>query len=82
MARKTSVSLGDHFTEFIEKAIESGRYATASEVVRDGLRLLEEEEIQLETLSNALTEGELSGPSNELNLEEFLAARRESAALH
>jgi antitoxin ParD1/3/4 len=54
MARNTSVSLGDHFTEFIEQQVESGRYASASDVIRAGLRSLEAEELQLESLRNAL----------------------------
>ncbi len=48
MARNTSVSLGDHFTEFVEKQVASGRYATASDVLRAGLRLVgvrDEEEL-------------------------------------
>lgn len=61
MARNTSVSLGDHFEEFIGSQIESGRYGSASEVVRAGLRLLETAESRLEVLRHALREGERSG---------------------
>ncbi len=54
MARNTSVSLGEHFTEFIDSAVESGRYATASDVIRAGLRLLEEGVNQHEWLREQL----------------------------
>ncbi len=57
MARNTSVSLGDHFTEFVEKQVASGRYATASDVLRAGLRILEEEEQRLEWMRSQVAEG-------------------------
>jgi antitoxin ParD1/3/4 len=61
MARNTSVSLGDHFEQFIAGQVDSGRYGSASEVVRAGLRLLETTESRLEVLRNALIAGERSG---------------------
>lgn len=61
MARNTSVSLGDHFEQFIADQVDSGRYGSASEVVRAGLRLLESNESKLEVLRNALVTGERSG---------------------
>src|SRR3546814_3634794 len=61
MARNTSVSLGDHFDQFIAGQVDSGRYGSASEVVRAGLRLLETTESKLEVLRNALIAGERSG---------------------
>lgn len=57
MARNTSVSLGDHFTEFVEKQVATGRYATASDVLRAGLRLLEYEEAKLDRLRDLIAEG-------------------------
>ena len=61
MQKNTSITLGKHFDEFITQQIKSGRYASASEAVRDGLRLLEERELKLNALRRALKEGEESG---------------------
>ena len=61
MQKNTSVTLGKYFEDFIAQQIESGRYASASEVVREGLRYLEEREIKLNALRHALKEGEDSG---------------------
>lgn len=61
MARNTSITLDPHFTEFIASQVKNGRYGSASEVVRAGLRLLEETESKLERLQRLLNEGEQSG---------------------
>ena len=61
MGKNTSVSLGDHFESFVEQSIAEGRYNNASEVIRAGLRLLEEEESRLIALKNAIQEGLDSG---------------------
>lgn len=61
MAKNTSMTLGEHFDGFIAQQIAAGRYASASEVVRAGLRLLEDSEGRLATLRHLLVEGENSG---------------------
>jgi len=58
MQRNTSVTLGDHFLNFIKSKITQGRFDNTSEAVRAGLRLLEVEEIKLEALRAKLAEGE------------------------
>ena len=61
MPRNTSISIGNYFDTFIQSRISAGRYKNASEVVRAGLRLLEEEESKLITLRDAIREGIESG---------------------
>jgi antitoxin ParD1/3/4 len=61
MAKTTSFVLGDHFDSFVRSKLESGRYGSASEVVREALRLLESRDRRREALERALAEGESSG---------------------
>lgn len=61
MAKNTSVTLGEHFDQFINQQLNSGRYGSASEVVRAGLRALEDQETKIMNLRNMLVEGEKSG---------------------
>jgi antitoxin ParD1/3/4 len=61
MGKNTSISLGPHFENFIYSSVNSGKYSSASEVVRSALRLLELEEKKLNALRNELIEGENSG---------------------
>lgn len=61
MAKNTSISLGNHFDDFIAKQVSEGRYGSASEVIRAGLRKLEDEEQKLETLRALIKEGKASG---------------------
>ena len=78
MSRNTSVSLGDHFTTFVETEVKKGRYGNASDVMRAGLRLLEEQEAKLAALQAALIDGEQSGPSTPFDFETFIARKRAS----
>jgi len=70
--KNTSVSLGDHYTEFVTTQVQAGRYGSASEVLRAGLRLLEEREIKLRALQAALIAGEESGPPAVFDSDDFL----------
>lgn len=72
MGRNTSISLGDHFEDFINQEIKSGRYSSVSEVVRTALRLLESEEQRLKDLRSALVSGEESGFVEDFDSKEHL----------
>lgn len=61
MGKNTSISLGNHFENFIENSLSNGRFKNASEIIRAGLRLLEEEENRLLVLKNKIQEGINSG---------------------
>jgi antitoxin ParD1/3/4 len=76
MARNTSISLGDHFADFVDAQVESGRYGSASDVVRAGLRLLESQEMQVRALQEALKAGEDSGAPRPFDSEGFLERMR------
>jgi len=72
MSKNTSITLGSYFDQFIQSTLREGRYKNASEVIRAGLRLLEEEERKLNELRNALILGEESGWAEDFNPEEHL----------
>lgn len=76
MGKNTSFSLSDHYLGFIETEVSSGRYGSASDVVRSALRLLEDRETKLRAVREALIEAENSGPSLPFDGEEFLARKR------
>jgi antitoxin ParD1/3/4 len=72
MAKNTSVLIGDHFEAFIGEQVSSGRFASASEVVRAALRAFEEEEKRKDRILEALEEGERSGFVENFDFDEFL----------
>ncbi len=76
MPRNTSVTIGDHFSDFIGEQVRAGRYGSASDVVRAGLRLLEEHEAKVQALQDALIAGEESGESKPFDFEAFKARKR------
>jgi antitoxin ParD1/3/4 len=71
MAKNTSITLGDHFETFISSQLESGRYGSASEILRAGLRLLEDRESKVQALRQMLIQGEESGIAD-YNYKDFL----------
>jgi antitoxin ParD1/3/4 len=77
MARTTSFNLGEHFDALIAGEVASGQYGNASEVLREGLRLLEmrkqRQNAKLEALRGALIEGENSGTPTPYSFEEMKA---------
>ena len=70
--KTTSVALGPHFEDFIQASILSGRYNNASEVVRSGLRLLEDQEQKMAALRSAIEKGLSSGIVQDYNSQDFL----------
>jgi len=78
MGQSTSFSLGPHFSRFVETQVEQGRYGSASDVVRAGLRLLEENEARLAALRAALVAGERSGDATPFDLDGFIARKTSS----
>lgn len=72
MGKNTSITLGSYFDQFIQSVLSEGRYRNASEVVRAGLRLLEEEEQKMIALRNAIEEGINSGLTEDFNPDEHL----------
>ncbi|MFM2361006.1 MAG: hypothetical protein RLY16_2999 [Bacteroidota bacterium] len=82
MGRNTSISLGDHFEDFVDDKVATGRFKNASEVIRAGLRLLEEEEAKIISLKKAIADGMESGVAKNFDpkkhLEKLKAAKRKN----
>lgn len=76
--KNTSVVLGKEHTAFIKKQVRKGRFGSASEAVRAGLQLLEEQELRMEHLRNALEEGEASGEPEPFDIKEFIARKKKN----
>ena len=81
----SSYTLGERFEKLVKQLVASGRYASASEVMRDGLRLLEEREnlreAKLAALRRDIDEGLQSGPSEAFDMNDILAEAREERRL-
>ena len=78
MSRAVSFILGEYFEQLIEAEIKSGRYKTASEVVRDALRLFEQRQTAIDQLSDSIDQGITSGFIDKLDWDK-LAQRSETA---
>ena len=79
MAKNTSFVLGKEHAAFIKAQVRKGRFGSASEAVRAGLRLLEEQELKLERLRAALAEGEASGAPGAFDMDRYIAEKRRAA---
>jgi antitoxin ParD1/3/4 len=82
MGKNTSISMGQHFDSFIQTQIAQGRYASTSEVVRAGLRLLEQEEQKVNSLRQALIEGEESGWAENFDPADFKAKLKKNNSVN
>ncbi|MBK7432884.1 MAG: type II toxin-antitoxin system ParD family antitoxin [Chitinophagaceae bacterium] len=86
MGRNTSISLGDHFEDFVDNRVSTGRFKNASEVIRAGLRLLEEEETKIASLKKAIDDGFTSGIAKNFNpkkhLEKLKSAKKLNGKLY
>jgi len=69
--KNTSITLGEHFDQYITDQLASGRYRTASELIREGLRLHEERELKLAALKAAIEEGVASGLVSEFSFDQL-----------
>lgn len=72
MAKNTSILLGDYFDNFISEQLKTGKYTSASEVIRAALRMFEKEETKRAELTKELIKGEQSGFVEDFNRESFL----------
>jgi antitoxin ParD1/3/4 len=77
--KNTSVVLGKQHTAFIKKQVRKGRFGSASEAVRAGLQLLEEQELRMERLRSAIDDGLASGEPEPFDMEEFIAEKKKAA---
>ncbi|AWK03656.1 type II toxin-antitoxin system ParD family antitoxin [Flavobacterium crocinum] len=72
MAKNTSILLGDYFDNFINSQVKTGRFTSASEVIRAALRMFEQEQTKSEELIKELKKGEKSGFVKDFDRESFL----------
>lgn len=79
MSKNTSVELGEEIAGFVTGQVRSGRYGSASEVIRAGIRLLQDQETKMAALRAALKEGEDSGAPVAFDIDQFIEARKTSS---
>ena len=79
MSKNTSVELGEEIAGFVSGQVEAGRYGSASEVIRAGLRLLQDQETKMAALRAALREGEESGDPVQFDVDQFVTARKRTS---
>jgi antitoxin ParD1/3/4 len=82
VGKNTSFSLDEHYSAFIDDEVASGRYRSASDVVRSALRLLEDRETQLRAVREALIDGERSASSTPFDFDAFRALKRAGRPRH
>lgn len=82
MSKNTSISLGDYFDEFVQTRIKEGRFKNVSEVIRAGLRLLEDEESKIISLQKAISEGINSGIAHDFDPKKHLEALKSDRQKH
>ncbi len=76
MGKNTSVDIGNELSEFVSQGVQTGRYGSASEMVRAGLRLLQDQETKMAALRLAIKEGLESGPAEPFDFDDFMANRK------
>lgn len=82
MSKNTSISLGNYFDQFVQNRITEGRFKNVSEVIRAGLRLLEEEESKVMALKKAIQEGIDSGIAHDFDPKKHLKSLKENRQLN
>jgi len=82
MSKNTSISLGNYFDQFVHNSISEGRFKNVSEVIRAGLRLLEEEESKVIALRNTIQEGIDSGIAHDFNPKKHLESLKAKKQLN
>jgi antitoxin ParD1/3/4 len=82
MSKNTSISLGSHFDHFVQNRVSEGRFQNVSEVIRAGLRLLEEEESRVNLLKTAIQEGIDSGIAHDFDPKTHLASLKAKKQRH
>jgi antitoxin ParD1/3/4 len=70
-----NVSIGERWETFVDRVVREGRYGSASEVVREGLRLVEEREAKLKALRRMLDASIAAGEASEADIDGALAGR-------